>query len=119
MIGNYPKLLVSLIVHRLQVLHDLMQVKLSDNLQPLCFAVTNKELFSDLYTQLFQWSNEYKDDSMTGRIQHVLGYDHPLLNQYILLRTRMEMAIHREMNWKHCDFSHKLVPTGIDWSNSS
>lgn len=87
----------SLIVHRLQVLHDLMEVKLSDNLHPLRFAATNKELFSDLYTQLFQWSNEYKDDSMTGLIQHVLGYDHRLLNQYILLRTRMEMAIHREM----------------------
>jgi hypothetical protein len=61
------------------------------------FAATNDELFSDLYAQLFQWSNEYEDDSVTGRIQHVLGYDHPLLNQYIVLRTRMEMAIHREM----------------------
>lgn len=87
----------SLIVHRLQVLHDLMDVKLSADLHPLRFAATNDELFSDLYAQLFQWSNEYEDDSVTGRIQHVLGYDHPLLNQYILLRTRMEMAIHREM----------------------
>lgn len=79
------------------MLHDLMEAKLSDHLHPLRFIATNKELFSDLYTQLFQWSNEYKDDSMTGRIQLVLGCDHPLLNQYILLRTRMEMTIHREM----------------------
>lgn len=87
----------SLIVHRLQVLHDLMEVKLSNDLHPLRFAVTNVELLSDLYGQLFQWSNEYEDDSMTGRIQHVLGYGHSLLSQYILLRTKMEMAIHWEM----------------------
>ncbi|MBX4148992.1 hypothetical protein [Paenibacillus lautus] len=85
------------IVHSLQVLHDLMEVKLSDDLHPLRFAATNNERFSDLYAQLFQWSNEYEDDSMIGRIQHVLGYDHPMVNQYIVLRTRMEMAIRREM----------------------
>lgn len=47
----------ALIVHGLQVLHDLMEVKLSDDLHPLGFAATNNEL----------------------------------------LRTRMEMAIRREM----------------------
>ncbi|WP_194542346.1 hypothetical protein [Paenibacillus sp. JZ16] len=87
----------ALIVHSLQVLHDLMEVKLIDDLHPPRFAATNNERFSDLYAQLFQWSNEYEDDSMIGRIQHVLGYDHPMVNQYIVLRTRMEMAIRREM----------------------
>lgn len=47
----------ALIVHGLQVLHDLMEAKLSDDLHPLRFAATNNEL----------------------------------------LRTRMEMAIGREM----------------------
>ncbi|AWB45055.1 hypothetical protein DCC85_13030 [Paenibacillus sp. CAA11] len=94
-----------LIEHQLWVLHDLLELRLSQPLCPLRFVPETHEKLSDLYTQLFAWSTEHQDDSITGRIGHYFGVDHPLADKYLRLATRMEEGIFRELEhgaWTDC-----------------
>lgn len=83
--------------HRLDVLHDLLELKLIGDPNPVRFAPLNQERITSLYQDLFQWSNEHEDDSVTGRISSYLGYGHPLLEKYTQLRMRMEMGMKQEL----------------------
>ncbi|GIP24487.1 hypothetical protein [Paenibacillus sp. J22TS3] len=83
--------------HWLHVLHDLLELKLSDIPHPVRFSPLNQESVIDLFQELFQWSNEHKDDALTGRISTFFGYNHPLMDKYMQLRARMEMGIKQEL----------------------
>lgn len=83
--------------HRLDVLHDLLELKLADVPHPVRFSPLNQESVIELYQELFQWSDEHEDDSVTGRISTYLGYNHRLMEKYMQLRTRMEMGIKQEL----------------------
>ncbi|OMG51525.1 hypothetical protein BK140_02450 [Paenibacillus macerans] len=86
-----------LIEHKLLVLHDLLELKLGSPLSPLRFVHGAQEELPQLYTQLFEWSTEHQDDSLTGRISHYLGYNHPLSDKYLQLSKRMEERIFHEL----------------------
>ncbi len=86
-----------LIEHKLDVLHDLLDLKLSHPLSSLRFVQEVQEDLMELYTQLFEWSTEHQDDSLTGRIGYYFGHDHPLADKYLQLSKRMEEGIFREL----------------------
>ncbi|NMF00207.1 hypothetical protein [Aneurinibacillus aneurinilyticus] len=94
--------------HRFHVLHDLLELKLIDDPNPVRFAPLNQESVIELYKELFQWSNEHKDDSVTGRINTYFEYDHPLMEKYMQLRIRMEMGIKQELELQAWASSGKI-----------
>lgn len=83
--------------HWLHCLLDLLELKLADIPHPIRFSPLNQESIIDLYQELFQWSNEHEDDSVTGRINTYFGYDHPLMEKYMQLKTKMEIGIKQEL----------------------
>ncbi|MGM1048061.1 MAG: hypothetical protein ACQEXX_18230 [Bacillota bacterium] len=86
-----------MIEHRFDVLHDLLELKLVGDPHSVRFSPLNQERITDLYQELFQWSNEHTDDSVTGRISSCLGYRHPLLEKYMQLRMKTEMGMRQEL----------------------
>lgn len=86
--------------HWLHVLHDLLELKLLNDPHPIRYAPINQESIIDLYRELFQWGSEHEDDSLTGLISNFLGFDHPLMEKYAQLRTRMEMGIRQKLEFE-------------------
>lgn len=86
-----------LVEHKLDVLHDLLDLKLSRALSPLRFVQGVQEDLTQLYTLMFEWSTVHRDDSFLGRIGRYFGQDHPLVNKYFQLSKRMEEGIFREL----------------------
>lgn len=83
--------------YELEVLHDLLELKLADDPHPARFSPLNPESVTDLYQKVFQWSSEHNDDSVPGRISSCLGYKHPLLYKYMHLRFKMELGMRQEL----------------------
>ncbi|GLX66825.1 hypothetical protein [Paenibacillus glycanilyticus] len=79
--------------HRLSVLSEMLECKLTLQHQPLRFAATNDESIFDIYRELFEWSNSDHDDSIIGLIARNLQDEFDLLNKYNHLRDKLEMKM--------------------------
>lgn len=55
----------------------------------------------DIYRELFDWSNEDKDDSIIGIISNTLEQEVELLNKYDQLREKLEMKIEHSIEIDH------------------
>jgi len=87
--------------YRLDVLSELLECKLTFNNQPIRFTLTNNESTVDIYRDLFDWSNEDKDDSIIGIISNTLEQEVELLNKYYHLREKLEMKIEHSIEVDH------------------
>ncbi|WCM61549.1 hypothetical protein [Paenibacillus polymyxa] len=92
---------VQALEHRLDVLYEMLELKLSYTARPIRFARSNEESFSQLYSDLFSWSNEHHDDSIIGWINEQLGVGHRLLERYYDLRKRIEIKMVHEIELEH------------------
>ncbi|MFC4777285.1 hypothetical protein ACFO9Q_10875 [Paenibacillus sp. GCM10023252] len=79
--------------YRLDVLSELLECKLTFKKQPIRFTETNKESIADIYRDLFDWSDDDKDDSIIGIISNTLEQEVELLDKYYHLREKIEMKI--------------------------
>ncbi|WP_025677197.1 hypothetical protein [Paenibacillus polymyxa] len=87
--------------YRLEVLYEMLELKLSYRVQPIRFARRNEESIAQIYSDLFSWSTEHKDDSIIGWMNDNLGYKHRLLKQYDELRKRVEIKMVHEIELEH------------------
>ncbi|WDM22220.1 hypothetical protein [Paenibacillus polymyxa] len=92
---------VQALEYRLDVLYEMLELKLSYTARPIRFARSNEEPFGQLYSDLFSWSNEHHDDSLMGWMTERLGYRHQLLDQYHELRKRVETKMVHEIELEH------------------
>ncbi|MGQ3481543.1 hypothetical protein [Paenibacillus sp. TY11] len=92
---------VEALEYRLDVLYEMLELKLSYTARPIRFARSNEESFSQLYSNLFSWSTEHHDDSIVGWMNEQLGYEHRLLEQYNELRKRVEIKMVHEIELEH------------------
>ncbi|MFS0869431.1 hypothetical protein [Paenibacillus xylanilyticus] len=51
----------------------------------------------ELYQQLFTWSTQDVDDSISGVIIHALGMEHVLVERFNQLRSQMELYVSHEV----------------------
>ncbi len=92
---------VQTLEYRLDVLHEMLELKLSYTARPIRFARSNEESFGQLYSDLFSWSNEHHDDSIIGWMNEQLGVEHRLLERYYELRKRIEIKMVHEIELEH------------------
>ncbi|MDQ0050849.1 hypothetical protein J2T18_005192 [Paenibacillus polymyxa] len=92
---------VQALEYRLDVLYEMLELKLSYTARPIRFARSNEESFGQLYSDLFSWSNEHHDDSMIGWMNEQLGGEHRLLERYYELRKRVEIEMVHEIELEH------------------
>lgn len=92
---------VQALEYRLDVLHEMLELKLSYTARPIRFARSNEESFGQLYSDLFSWSNEHHDDSIIGWMNEQLGVEHRLLERYYELRKRIEIKMVHEIELEH------------------
>ncbi|AHM63841.1 hypothetical protein ABFY57_08170 [Paenibacillus polymyxa] len=92
---------VQALEYRLDVLYEMLELKLSYRARPIRFARCNEESFAQIYSDLFSWSTEHKDDSMIGWMNEHLGYEHRLLEQYDEIRKRIEIKMVHEIELEH------------------
>ncbi|MDY7993789.1 hypothetical protein UY286_24300 [Paenibacillus polymyxa] len=92
---------VQALEYRLDVLYEMLELKLSYTARPIRFARSNEESFGQLYSDLFSWSTEHHDDSLMGWMTERLGYRHQLLDQYHELRKRVEIKMVHEIELEH------------------
>ncbi|WP_068505691.1 hypothetical protein [Paenibacillus kribbensis] len=98
---NVSKVGMQALEYRLDVLYEMLELKLGYTARPIRFARSNEESFGQLYSDLFSWSTEHRDDSMMGWMTEQLGYRHRMLDQYHELRKRVEMKIVHEIELRH------------------
>lgn len=92
---------VQALEYRLDVLYEMLELKLSYTARPIRFARSNEESFGQLYSDLFSWSNEHHDDSIIGWMNEQLGVEHRLLERYYELRKRVEIKMVHEIELEH------------------
>lgn len=92
---------VQVLEYRLDVLYEMLELKLSYTARPIRFARSNEESFGQLYSDLFSWSNEHHDDSIIGWMNEQLGVEHRLLERYYELRKRVEIKMVHEIELEH------------------
>jgi len=92
---------VQALEYRLDVLYEMLELKLSYTARPIRFARSNEESFGQLYSDLFSWSNEHHDDSIIGWMNEQLGAEHRLLERYHELRKRVEIKMVHEIELEH------------------
>ncbi|URJ47724.1 hypothetical protein MF628_002424 [Paenibacillus polymyxa] len=92
---------VQVLEYRLDVLYEMLELKLSYTARPIRFARSNEESFGQLYRDLFSWSNEHHDDSIIGWMNEQLGVEHRLLERYYELRKRVEIKMVHEIELEH------------------
>ncbi|MDY8025908.1 hypothetical protein [Paenibacillus polymyxa] len=92
---------VQALEYRLDVLCEMLELKLSYTARPIRFARSNEESFRQLYSDLFSWSNEHHDDSIVGWMNEQLGVEHRLLDQYDELRKKIEIKMVHEIELEH------------------
>lgn len=92
---------VQALEYRLDVLYEMLELKLSYTARPIRFARSNEESFGQLYSDLFSWSTEHHDDSLMGWMTERLGYRHQLLDQYHELSKRVEIKMVHEIELEH------------------
>uniref|UniRef100_A0AAE9L5Z0 Uncharacterized protein n=1 Tax=Paenibacillus polymyxa TaxID=1406 RepID=A0AAE9L5Z0_PAEPO len=90
---------VQALEYRLEVLHEMLELKLSYTARPIRFARSNEEPFGQLYSDLFSWSNEHHDDSIIGWMNEQLGVEHRLLDQYDELRKKSRLKWCMKLSW--------------------
>lgn len=74
---------VQALEYRLDVLYEMLELKLSYTARPIRFARSNEESFGQLYSDLFSWSNEHHDDSMIGWMNEQLGVSTDCWNDFM------------------------------------
>lgn len=92
---------VQALEYRLDVLYEMLELKLSYTARPIRFSRSNEESFGQLYSDLFSWSNEHHDDSIIGWMNEQLGVEHRLLERYYELRKRVEIKMVHEIELEH------------------
>lgn len=101
---------VQALEYRLDVLCEMLELKLSYTARPIRFARSNEESFGQLYSDLFSWSNEHHDDSIVGWMNEQLGVEHRLLDQYDELRKKSRLKWCMKLSWSM--FGQELIGSG-------
>ncbi|MBN3523269.1 hypothetical protein [Paenibacillus apiarius] len=87
--------------YRLEVLYEMLSLKLTYHRQPIRFARQNNESVREIYEELFSWPNPDKDESIIGLIIDHFGLGNRLLEKYYELRNRCELKIDHEIELEH------------------
>ncbi|MCE5168741.1 hypothetical protein LQV63_05370 [Paenibacillus profundus] len=87
--------------YRLDVLYEMLSLKLTYHKQPIRFACQNNESIREIYQDLFSWPTPHKDESIIGLIIDHFGLQNSLLEKYYELRNRFELKIDHEIELEH------------------